>query len=154
MSKPKFVYVTYIRTTPEKLWNALTDPRVIRQYWFGVHGRMGLEAGLVVAPHISRRPGRRLRRDHGGAAAGAARHPLAQRVHAGAESRRLYSRCTMTIEPIGGAVKLMVTHELEQRRHGKFIDAVSGGWPKICRTSSRCLETGAVAYEEKKAAHP
>ena len=27
MSKPKFVYVTYIRTTPEKLWSALTDPQ-------------------------------------------------------------------------------------------------------------------------------
>jgi hypothetical protein len=36
MSKPKFVYVTYIRTTPEKLWAALTDPQTIRKYWFGI----------------------------------------------------------------------------------------------------------------------
>ena len=34
--KPKFVYVTYIRTTPEKLWTALTDPQTIRRYWFGI----------------------------------------------------------------------------------------------------------------------
>jgi uncharacterized protein YndB with AHSA1/START domain len=36
MSKPKFVYVTYIRTTPKKLWVALTDPQTIRKYWFGI----------------------------------------------------------------------------------------------------------------------
>ena len=65
-----------------------------------------------------------------------------------------FTRCTMTIEPIGGAVKLMVSHELEQDGSGKFIDAVSGGWPKILSNLKSLLETGAVAYEEKKAAHP
>ena len=35
MSKPSFVYVTYIATTPEKLWQALTDPQLTEQYWFG-----------------------------------------------------------------------------------------------------------------------
>jgi uncharacterized protein YndB with AHSA1/START domain len=37
MSKPKFVYVTFIRTTPEKLWSALTSPELTKQYWFGMH---------------------------------------------------------------------------------------------------------------------
>ena len=36
MSKPKFVYVTYIRTTPEKLWAALTNPQTIKRFWFGI----------------------------------------------------------------------------------------------------------------------
>jgi len=35
MSKPEFVYVTYIETTPEKLWNALTDSEFHERYWFG-----------------------------------------------------------------------------------------------------------------------
>jgi hypothetical protein len=48
----------------------------------------------------------------------------------------------------------MVSHELEQDGSGKFIDAVSGGWPKILSNLKSLLETGAVAYEEKKAAHP
>ncbi len=43
--KPKFVYVTYIRTTPEKLWHALTDPETMKQYWFGVHGESEWNAG-------------------------------------------------------------------------------------------------------------
>src|SRR6185312_15039789 len=35
MQKSTFVYATYIRTTPEKLWAALTQPEFIRQYFFG-----------------------------------------------------------------------------------------------------------------------
>ena len=35
MSKPEFVYVTYIETTPEKLWEALTPSEFTRRYWFG-----------------------------------------------------------------------------------------------------------------------
>ena len=37
MARSTFVYVTYIRTTPEKLWSALTDVEYMKQYWFGVH---------------------------------------------------------------------------------------------------------------------
>ncbi|MGE4250009.1 MAG: SRPBCC domain-containing protein [Parvibaculaceae bacterium] len=37
MSKPVYVYVTYIRTTAEKLWQALIDPAFTRQYWVGAH---------------------------------------------------------------------------------------------------------------------
>ena len=33
MDKPQFVYVTYIATTPEKLWSALTEPQLALQYW-------------------------------------------------------------------------------------------------------------------------
>ena len=36
MSGSRFVYVTYIRTTREKLWQALTTPEFMKQYWFGV----------------------------------------------------------------------------------------------------------------------
>ena len=35
MTKPSFVYVTYIATTPEKVWQALVDTDVTRQYWIG-----------------------------------------------------------------------------------------------------------------------
>lgn len=35
MSKPSFVYVTYIRATAEKIWDAITDPKIAGQYWGG-----------------------------------------------------------------------------------------------------------------------
>jgi len=33
MEKPSFVYTTYIRTTPERLWQVLTDPEFMRRWW-------------------------------------------------------------------------------------------------------------------------
>ena len=40
-----FVYVTYIRTTPERLWTALTSPEFMKQYWFGMRCEVRMEAG-------------------------------------------------------------------------------------------------------------
>jgi uncharacterized protein YndB with AHSA1/START domain len=48
MSRSTFVYVSYIRTTPEKLWSALTDPEFMTQYWFGVHGEKPVDGGSAV----------------------------------------------------------------------------------------------------------
>ena len=45
MAKSSFVYVSYIRTTPEKLWLALTDAAFMTQYWFGMHAESGWTAG-------------------------------------------------------------------------------------------------------------
>ena len=46
MTRSTFVYVTYIRTTPEKLWSALTDDvEFMKQYWFGVHCESQWTAG-------------------------------------------------------------------------------------------------------------
>jgi uncharacterized protein YndB with AHSA1/START domain len=45
MSESKFVYVTYIRTTPEKLWRALTMPEFTRQYWAGTWQDCAWEKG-------------------------------------------------------------------------------------------------------------
>jgi uncharacterized protein YndB with AHSA1/START domain len=51
-----------------------------------------------------------------------------------------YSRCTIEIEPAGDMVKLSVLHEIENGP--KFIEAVSGGWPKILSSLKSLLETG------------
>ncbi len=71
MAKSTFVYVTYIRTTPEKLWSALTDVEVMKLYWFGVHcesqwtagssGRWCTPMAVSPTPARSSRPSR-----HGG----------------------------------------------------------------------------------------
>ena len=37
MSKSTFAYVTFIRTTPEQVWTALTTPEFMRKYWFDMH---------------------------------------------------------------------------------------------------------------------
>ena len=45
MSKSTFAYVTFIRTTPERLWSALTTPEFMRQYWFGYYGESSWKPG-------------------------------------------------------------------------------------------------------------
>ena len=43
--KSEFVYVTYIATTPDKLWEALTKPDVSEKYWFGYRVQADGKAG-------------------------------------------------------------------------------------------------------------
>src|SRR5215510_5864335 len=48
MEKPSFVYTTYIRTTPERLWQALTDPAFTRRYWGGVEFETDWKTGSTM----------------------------------------------------------------------------------------------------------
>ena len=52
-------------------------------------------------------------------------------------------RCTFDIEPMAGAVKLTITHEID-RLDSKLIHAVSGGWPLVLSNLKSLLETGEI----------
>jgi uncharacterized protein YndB with AHSA1/START domain len=149
--KSSFVYVTYIRTTPEKLWSALTSPEFGQQYWLGARpesdwkvggawklvfpdGRVA-DTGEIVAIEPQKKLSIRWRNEF--------------MPELKAEG---WSLCTMEIEPdAGGAQKLTVTHSIE-REGSKFIVAVSGGWPKILSNLKSLLETGTALLPPKYAA--
>jgi uncharacterized protein YndB with AHSA1/START domain len=57
------------------------------------------------------------------------------------------SLCKMELEPEGTAVKLTITHSIE-REASKFIEAVSGGWPKVLSNLKSLLETGSIAIQD------
>jgi uncharacterized protein YndB with AHSA1/START domain len=57
------------------------------------------------------------------------------------------SRCTIELEPSGTAVKLSITHSIECDP-SRFIEAVSGGWPKVISNLKSLLETGSIALQE------
>jgi hypothetical protein len=59
-----------------------------------------------------------------------------------------YSRCTIELEPVDGAVKLTIAHAMD-RAESKFIEAVSGGWPRILSNLKSLLETGEIALKTK-----
>jgi uncharacterized protein YndB with AHSA1/START domain len=147
MARSTFIYVTYIRTTPEKLWSALTtDVNFMKQYWFGVHCQSEWTAGsswkmvsgngqiLDAGEILEAEPPRRL----------VIRWQHQTRPELKAEGDSL---CTMELEPSGTAVRLSITHSIE-REPSKLIEAVSGGWPKILSNLKSLLETGSIALQE------
>ena len=165
MGSPEFVYTTYINTTPDRLWHALTDPAFTRLYWSGI----ALESDW--------RPGSPVRwqnapteefRDLGQVVLAAEPYRLLsyswhefQPQHAErfgwtdeqfaeyAKERR--SKVTFEIEPGGigvRAVRLTVTHDgfdpgsqMHQAVSGQFDN--SGGWPEVVANLKTLLETGA-----------
>jgi uncharacterized protein YndB with AHSA1/START domain len=142
-----FVYVTYIRTTPERLWEALTSPQFAQEYWRGAHPEADWKVGgawkLVLADGrvadsgeiLAFEPNRRLQ--------------IRWRNEFMAELKAEgWSLCTMEIERDGEAVKLTVTHSIE-REASRFIGAVSNGWPQILSNLKSLLETGAVVLPAK-----
>jgi uncharacterized protein YndB with AHSA1/START domain len=143
MARSTFVYVSYIRTTPEKLWSALTDGEFMKQYWFGTHCESKWTAGSswkMVQPGgsisdageiVEAVPPRRL----------VIRWQNQAKPELKAEGESL---CTMELEPSGTAVMLSITHTIE-REPSKLIGAVSGGWPKVISNLKSVLETGSAA---------
>jgi uncharacterized protein YndB with AHSA1/START domain len=140
--------VTYIRTTPEKLWSALTDAEFMRQYWFGTHcdsqwtpgspWKMVYSDGTITdaGEVIEAAPPGRL----------VIRWQHQKRPELKAEGDSI---CTMELEQIGTAVKLSITHTIECEP-SKLIEAVSGGWPKILSNLKSLLETGSIALSGKE----
>jgi uncharacterized protein YndB with AHSA1/START domain len=146
MARSTFVYVTYIRTTPEKLWSALTDAEFMKQYWFGTHCESKWTAGsswkhvvsdgqiLDAGEIVEAKPLRRL----------VIRWQNQHKPELKAEGESL---CTMELEPSGTGVKLSITHTIG-REPSKFIEAVSGGWPKVISNLKSLLETGSIVLQD------
>jgi uncharacterized protein YndB with AHSA1/START domain len=135
-----FVYVTFIRTTPERLWMALTNEEFTRRYWFGMRQETDWHAGspwrLVFADGRIADAGEIVEIDPPKRLVLAWRHELRPELKAEG-----YARCTIELEPLAGAVKLTITHVME-RAGSKLIEAVSGGWPRILSNLKSLLETG------------
>src|SRR5271157_2878043 len=141
MANSRFVYVTYIRTTPEKLWQALTDPEITRRFWFGCRQESEWKTG---SPWRIMLPDGRLADSGEILEIGPPRRlAVSWRNEFKPELREEgYSRMTYELEEQkGGSVKLTVIHEMD-RPGAKFIEAVSTGWPMILSSLKSLLETG------------
>ena len=149
MSKPDFLYVTYIATTPEKIWNALIDPDMARQYW------MDPAVGCArVNVSDDWQPGSRWEHRR---ADDMETVDIAGFVDESDPPRRLViswarpgevddaakrSRVSFDIEALsGGLVRLTVTHD-DLAKDQKMLAGVSDGWPKVLSNLKTLLETG------------
>jgi uncharacterized protein YndB with AHSA1/START domain len=140
MSKEKFVYVTYIATTPEKAWQALVDGEMTRQYWdhdnvsdwqpgsAWEHRRIDAAGGAdIVGEVIESDPPRRL--------------VMSWASPADAADKAKHSRVAIDIERVGDAVRLCVTHD-ELEAGSKMATGISDGWPRVLSSLKSFLETG------------
>lgn len=139
MSNPEFVYVTYIKTTPDKLWHALTDQDFTRKYWmecsltsdWKVGSRMTMERGGEIKNEcmiLESDPPRKLSYSW-------------QSVFDAEMKKETPSRVTYLLEPDGGVVKLTVTHE-HFADGSKTLPSISFGWPMVLASLKSILETG------------
>lgn len=139
MSKPEFVYTTYIDATPEKLWQALIDPEFQKQYWSGYCATSSWKIGSPVTLGKDGKitnegtvlvfdPPRRL--------------SYSWHVLMDEEMRKERpSRVTFEIVPQGQLVRLTVTHD-DFDEGSKVLPAISGGWPMVLSSLKSLLERG------------
>jgi uncharacterized protein YndB with AHSA1/START domain len=139
-NRPSYVYVTYIESSPERVWDALIDPDQTAQYWghsnisdwqtgsSWKHQRVdGSCIADVVGIVLEATPPRRLTMTFDAPGDTAAEGP---------------SKVTFDIEPYYEIVRLTVTHE--NLADHNALEAISAGWPSVCANLKSLLETGHV----------
>ena len=138
MEKPKLVYTTFIRTTPKKLWAAITKPEFTRQYWCGAKNVSDWKKGSkwehvfekeadpvwIMGKVLESVPPKRL-----------------VLSWADPDLPAEKSRVTFEIEAIEDMVSLKVTHD-KLKAGSKMFRGVSWGWPRVLSSMKTFLETG------------
>src|SRR4051795_4765518 len=164
VDRPSFVYTTYIKTTPEKLWQALTEPAFTNAYW-GIAFDTDWTAGSPMTWHqrgvtiadpeqrvVESEPYRRLSytwHTFTPELSDALDFTDEARERLGAEPR---SKVTFEIDPLGEhQVKLTVIHD-DLAPDGLTRSLISGGWPRVLANLKTLLETGETLPDEPPAA--
>ncbi|RXZ44372.1 SRPBCC family protein [Crenobacter cavernae] len=154
MSTAPFVYVSYIATTPEQLYSALTDPEETRLYW-GHHRNVSdwavgspwrhedyrhHDVVDVVGTVLENTPPRRL--------------ALSWAFPADADDPAKHSRVAFDVEPYFDLVRLTVTHDgLEP--DSPMLNGAMQGWPMVLSSLKTLLETGQTfAITARRWEHP
>jgi uncharacterized protein YndB with AHSA1/START domain len=138
MASEKFVYVTYIASTPARVWKALTDGELTRQYWKHTNetdwkpgskwkhvADDGRGTVKLVGQVVEVVPNKRL--------------VLTWAEPADAADATRHSRVAIDVEAVGEMVRVTVTHDELQPEMARKIAA---GWPRVLSSLKSLLETG------------
>jgi uncharacterized protein YndB with AHSA1/START domain/DNA-binding transcriptional ArsR family regulator len=153
MQKPEFVYTTYIKTTPEQLWQALTDPAFTSRYW-GATFASDWKAGSpmtweyrgirITDPAqivLESDPYRRLAYTWQTVTPEFAKTVGFSDEYFARVAAEPRSKVSFDIEPRGRGVKLTVVHD-DFDPGSAMLESISGGWPLILASLKTLLETG------------
>jgi len=144
MNPPALVYVSYIASTPERVWEALTDPELIQQYWCERRVESTWQPGALVTYWADAE--RRTLDVTGEILRAEPPRVLAYTFQAypgGEVLRERPSRVTFEIAPFGnGVVRLTMTHD-EFVPDSAVLPGVRNGWPAILSSLKSLLEGGA-----------
>jgi uncharacterized protein YndB with AHSA1/START domain len=146
-----FVYATYIRTTPEKLWEALTNGDFSEKYWMG--SRIEVEQKVGGRIRIVPPKGMEHKGDAAGDVLACERNKKLtytwnmKDAPEKAAKRDGLSRVTYEITPMGALVKLRLIHEnllLEDivTDPANPFAGINNGWPAVLSSLKSLLETG------------
>jgi uncharacterized protein YndB with AHSA1/START domain len=141
VSTDTFVYVTYIATTPDKVWTALLEGEVTRTYWGG-NANVAAKGWKKGAPwHHAADGGKGALRCVGEILEIIPQQKLvlSWADPGDAADPAKHSRVALEIETVGDMVRLTVTHD---RLSQAMSQKISKGWPQVCASMKSLLETG------------
>lgn len=140
MERPRHVFQVYIRTEPERLWQAITDPSFTERFFFQTRMEAELRSGsplkywnpdgslAVEGQVLEADPPRRL--------------VTTWAFRQGAEVKNdPPSRVTWEIEPVDSMCRLTLVHDDFANENATF-KSVGGGWPLVLSSLKSLLETG------------
>jgi uncharacterized protein YndB with AHSA1/START domain len=139
MPKPEFIYISYIETTPEKLWEALTSSEFTKLYWWDTSVVSDWTVGSPFSLVLNGKTtdvGEIVEADRPRRLSYTFHHILSE-----AARKERPSRVTFVLEQYGKLVKLTLTHE-DFAEDSVIIDGISKGWPAIMSSLKSLLESG------------
>jgi len=148
-NKPQFVYVTYIASTPEKVFDALINPEIVKEYWWRHKNASDWKVGSrwehqlcddpkevqIVGKVLEFKPPHRM--------------VITWSKPSDEGKPEKTSRVTFEIAPHEGSVRLIVTHD-ELEPESKMLHDISQGWPMVLSALKSLLETGETLPMAKK----
>lgn len=150
MSKPEFVYVIYIASTPERVFEALTDAKMSERYWHGNYVESDWKVGSPFALRLSRH-------DKDDVTGEVLEHDPPRRLaYSFRSDGGKASRVTFDLERQRDQVRLTIVHDGFEAG-SPVLEKVSLGWPLILSSLKSFVECGKVLYApwyEDEAAEP
>lgn len=155
MDSTEFVYETYVKTTPQRMWQALTDPEFTRRYW-GVALETDWQEGSTITWHegdftssgpgqvvLEARPYRRLAYTWHTMTAEKARQAGLDEEDVRRAVAEPRSKVSFDIEPLDGQVRLTVIHD-GFGPGSVILQSIRHGWPALLSSLKTLLETGEI----------